>query len=275
MNREPDWETLSEMNFLLHRRMTEHLNEALVALDQLDKTNADPLWRARAAVRVTEALDLYTAWSNLVRYKSGESRAVRRTGYFAARPLLEWLSAEMQLPDLPNPGEELFLNGNRETLQEALLLLRSCATTLGPRVRVLVELQKYGLWFRIQYRAVKEPPASVEELLETLGGNWRSHSTAFELRSARDFLEMNDCELFYSIRENDCELAFFVRVKPGGASAIAAELPAQPQTLLDAVEARTETAVSSDRRTRPVRPKSAKLPPAPRRILPDDNTPNL
>jgi hypothetical protein len=203
MNREPDWEALAEINFLIHRRMAEYLNDALAAVNQMDKPDPEGVTKSRVVKRIAEAQNLHTAWASLVSFKAGEP-GLKSSGHFEARPLLDWLAAELQLQNASMPEGEIILAGNRETLQEALLLLRSCAFTLGPGLRLLVEGQKYGLWFRIQYRSVGKPPSTLEDLLLELRGNWRSQSAALELRSARDFLSMNNYELFYTVQ--DCSI---------------------------------------------------------------------
>jgi hypothetical protein len=202
--REPDWETLSEINFLMSRRMVDQLNSALHLLKQADESK-----RLRAAQPVQSALDLYGAWADLIRFKAGE-KPLNGPTRFDGRDLLEWIAATLQIGDLPKPEGDVTLRGNRATLQEALLLLQSCAHTLGPGVRVRVESHRRGLWFRVHYARVSEPSANLEELLASLRANWRLQSAAFELRCARDFLLMNTCELFYSVHDQECELSFFV-----------------------------------------------------------------
>jgi hypothetical protein len=202
--REPDWETLSEINFLMSRRLTDQLQSALQLMGQPEEAQ-----RMRAAGTIQSALDLHGAWADLIRYKAGEIPLNAPTR-FDGRELLEWIATTLQMTDLPQPDGDIMLRGNRPTLQEALLLLQSCAHTLGPGVRVRVESHRHGLWFRVRYARVSDPAENLEELLATLRANWRLQSAAFELRCARDFLMMNGCELFYSVQDQECELAFFV-----------------------------------------------------------------
>jgi hypothetical protein len=204
MMREPDWETLSEINFLMSRRVVDQLQGALGLLGQADEAK-----RQRATGAVQSALDLYNAWADLIRYKSGETPLNSPTR-FDGHDLLEWIAVTLQINDLPQPEGEIMLRGNRATLQEALLLLQSCAHTLGPGVRVRVESHRHGLWFRVRYASVSQPSANLEELLASLRANWRLQSAGFELRCAREFLLMNSCELFYTLHDQECELAFFV-----------------------------------------------------------------
>ncbi len=217
MKREPDWETLSEINFLLYRRMTEQLTVALTALEH---TSAQDPQREQAQGAVAAALNMYTAWANLIRHKAGEAPLLSGSQQFHSSDLFQWIASTLQLPDLPNVDTSVMLKGNRAIVQESLLLLQSCAHTLGPGVRVTVEQHPRGFWFRVRFRALSDLPATLEELFASLRANWRVQSAAFELRSARDFLSLNNSELYYSVQERDCELSFFVwfAQQPGGAA---------------------------------------------------------
>ena len=206
MIREPDWESLSEVNFLISRRMVDQLSAALDALGQIPQGEQ----QQRALSTVTSALDLHTAWADLIRHKVGDKSVLPGPQEFDGRNLLEWITETLQMEDLPHPESDVMLKGNRGTIQEALLLLQSCAHTLGPGVRVRVEQHRHGLWFRVRYAALSDPPGTLEELLASLRANWRLQSAAFEMRSAREFLSMNGCDLFYSVRDRECELAFFL-----------------------------------------------------------------
>ncbi|MBZ0299483.1 MAG: hypothetical protein K8J31_07085 [Anaerolineae bacterium] len=206
MNREPDWESLSEINFLMYRRMNEQLTTALSALEPA--ADEDPN-QARAGDAVSSALHMYTAWANLIRHKAGETPLTTGKQEFNGRDLLNWIATTLQLSDIPEAEADFMLKGNRAMLQEALALLQSCAHTLGPGVRVLVEKHPRGFWFRVRYHALSDPPPTLDELLANLRANWRVQSAAFELRSARDFLQLNNTELYYSVQDRDCELSFF------------------------------------------------------------------
>lgn len=206
MKREPDWETLSEINFLLYRRMTEQLNVALTALEHVP---AHGPHREQAQGAVVSALNMYTAWANLIRHKAGEAPLLSGAQQFRSGDLFQWIASTLQLPDLPQVSGDVMLKGNRAILQESLLLLQSCAHTLGPGVRVQVEQHPRGFWFRVRFRALSDLPPTLDELLASLRANWRVQSAAFELRSARDFLRLNNSELYYSVQDHDCELAFF------------------------------------------------------------------
>ena len=205
-----DWNTLSEINFLLYRRMSDHLNAALVALEPA-AWPGEEIQPDRAAQSVTEALSMYTAWANLIRHKAGETPLISGEACFDGCDLLRWVTTTLQIADLPElPDEQTILKGNRATLQEALVSLQSCAHVLGPGVRVVVERHMRGLWFRVRYGILGQPPTTLDELLASLQANWRVKMAGFELSSARDFLSMNNTELFYTVRDQRGELAFFV-----------------------------------------------------------------
>jgi hypothetical protein len=215
LNREPDWQALAEINFLLYRRMAEHLNAALAAISLTDPSNSKTgqpaqFWQQRALNETLNALNLHNAWSSLIRHKAGETMMPQHQRRFQANDLLRWLARELQLMYTPQASQDITLSGNRETLQEALLLLRSSAQMLGPGVHLQAQATHDGLWFRVRYRWYKSPPANLGALLESLGKHWRGRGTAFELLRAQDFLAMNDCPLVYQVVDDYCELAFFI-----------------------------------------------------------------
>ena len=76
MVREPDWESLSELEFLLMRRLTDPLNAALVSisLTKSAPTKDQPpgFWQNQAKNQVRSVLNLTKAWQALIRYKVGE-----------------------------------------------------------------------------------------------------------------------------------------------------------------------------------------------------------
>jgi hypothetical protein len=201
------------MNFLLNRRMAEHLNAALAAISLIGTESAeqDKFWQERALVEALHALNMHMAWSSLVRHKTGETFLPQHMRQFTASEMLSWLANELRLPHNPSIKQDLILIGNRETLQEALLLLRSCAFTLGPNVRLSAQADARGIWFRVTYQVVAPAPPTLDALIEALTGSWRAGSAGFELRRAHDFLTMNGCELVYRVGETHCELAFYVQ----------------------------------------------------------------
>ena len=212
MSREPDWETLSEINFLINNRMTEQLFIALNALEKLDDQDNQ---RQRAEGAVNSALNMQVAWANLIRHKAGDGTTLPGETRFPLYEMLDWISTVLQIPGMPELDDTLIVEGNRETLQEALVLLHSCAHTLGPGARVVVDEHQRGYWFRVRYGATQDCPQTLSELLGRMQANWRLQSAAFELCSAGDFLEMNNCEMFYTPGERMGELAFFVKaVRP-------------------------------------------------------------
>ncbi len=213
---EPDWESLSEINFILYRRMSEHLNAALAAISLLGAPEAPEnpeFWRERALSEVMNSLGLHNAWASLVRFRLGEQFQAQNLMQFTASEMLDWLSAELQLSSVEPLEADILLFGNRESLQEALLLLHSCASMFGPGVTLQAQIEGRGMWFRVRYQSMKLPPPSLDALiasLERLPETWRNRNCVFELKRARDFLRMNNCDLLYTVEGHLCELAFFV-----------------------------------------------------------------
>ena len=234
MKREPDWETLSEINFLINNRMTEQLCTALSALEKLEDTDNQ---RTRAEAAVNTALNMQFAWANLIRHKAGDGAGLPGDLRFPLREMMEWIGAALQITDLPQLDDTLIVEGHRETLQEALMLLHSCAHTLGPGARVIVDEHPRGYWFRVRYGVAKDCPQTLSELLGSMQANWRLQSAAFELRSAGDFLEMNHCEMFYTPGERMGELAFFVRAVRPASERKSNGTRKQTRTLLDTYNA--------------------------------------
>jgi hypothetical protein len=255
MKRDPDWHSLDEINFLINRRMVEHLNAALAAISLINSSDAQDtppeFWQKRALNEVLNAINTQNAWSSLVRHNLGESFLRQHIQQFPASELLVWVAAELRLPSFHLPKRDLILNGNRETLQEALLLLHSCAYTLGPGVRLVAELMKNGIWFRIRYNIIKDPPDTLEQLVEGMHKNWRTQNAAFELKRARDFLAMNDCDLHFSQDKDYVELAFFVPALQKPKPVVEAPLPEPEkqvrQTIFDLVEDRIKTVITKGR----------------------------
>lgn len=202
MNREPDWEALSELNFLLNHRITQPLNAALSAIDLAEMPeyagHSAKWWRDRARTKITTVLNLFTAWSWLVQYKAGMDIPEQAIRPFSLQSLLEWLTVHLQLVPALTAEENPLLYGNQETLQEAILLLYSVASTLGSGARVMLEAAANQVKIRIRYARLRQTEnrlSSVEELLISLGKHWRMQVIRFELKVARDFLELNRCLL--------------------------------------------------------------------------------
>ncbi len=209
---QPDWDSLADANFLMRRRLIEHLNAAVGAVNLIDtpEGGAKPadFWKSRAIRHIMRAQHLYEAWNLLIRYKAGHH--VTRTHLFRAGDLLEWLASETYQTYSPHPDHDLLLIGNRETLQEALLLVHSAAYSLGPGVRLHTQVKDDRFAFRVRYQAAKPGAQTLADLLEQLVNDWRTESAAYELRRAQDFLQMNDCELTLVQGDRCCELGFSV-----------------------------------------------------------------
>lgn len=215
MAHEPDWESLGTLQFLRHSRVTEQLNAALAAISMI---NADApgtpsdYWQEQATQAVQRVLQTENAWAGLVRHKLGERLLPQQMRPFRAGDVIRWLALEIRAQHGASPSDDTLLLGNPESLQEALLLLHSCAGTLGPQVRLLVSHAEQGMWFRIRFNLVKSVPQTHAELVQALAlaSNWRAEIALFELRRAEDFLAMNGCALHYSLGDDYGELAFCV-----------------------------------------------------------------
>ncbi len=201
-----EWTTLAQINFLIHRRLSERLDSALTALEHTQSEQA----QERAIYAVSAARELYRAWTNLIRFKAGEAPAFAGGQQIDACYFLQWIAAELNMSHIPDCDEREALNGNLESVQEALVALRSCAQTLGPHAHIQVQRHERGFWVRVRYGRSNSSPETLEELMAGLRDNWRLETAAFELHCAYDFLKMNDIELFYSMPDQYCELAFFL-----------------------------------------------------------------
>ncbi|NDJ75854.1 MAG: hypothetical protein GYB65_06320 [Chloroflexi bacterium] len=213
--REPDWEALADLQFLLYNRIADSLNAALSAIalsDMPDAGDKPPgYWKERASNKIANVLNLFTAWSYLIRYKMGETIPDRAVRPFPANSLLEWVGKQLQLSPPPRIDTDPLLHANQETLQEALILLYSAAFTQGSGVRLEVEASEQGLWFRIRFNRLKTMPATFDELVESFGDHWRAQDTVFELKTARDFVRLNGSELMLAATQHMGEFGFFVR----------------------------------------------------------------
>jgi hypothetical protein len=231
---QPDWDSLADANFLMRRRLLEHLSAAIGAVNLIDTPEGGSkpadFWQKRAIRHIMRAQHLYEAWSMLIRYKAGQH--VQRVHPFRAGDLLEWLASETFQTYTPNPDHDRLLIGNRETLQEALLLVHSAAYSLGPSVRLLAQYKEDGFWFRVRYQDARQKAHALPELLEQLASDWRTENAAYELQRAQDFLEMNDCELTFVRGDDYCELMFFVDATSPARQQAAAAVTSEDETLL-------------------------------------------
>ncbi len=213
--REPDWAALSDLQFLLYNRIADSLNAALsaIALSDMPEAQDKPpgFWKGRATTKVSGVLNLYMAWSYLIRYKMGETIPERAVRPFRVNALLGWLASQLQLSPVPIIESNPLLQANQETIQEALLLLYSAAFTQGANVRLDVEPLQAGVWFRVKFSRRGDLPENLDALLATFKDHWRSQDTAFELLTARDFVRLNGYELVLNSVKNQGELVFFVR----------------------------------------------------------------
>lgn len=211
---EPNWAGLADIQFLIYKRVADSLNAALSAValsDMPDAGGQSPVyWKQRATNKIANVLNLFTAWEYLLRYKVGESIPERAVRPFPVNTLLVWLAQQLQLTTTPAVEGDPVLSANQETLQEALLLLYSAAFTQGTNVRLEMETNASGMWFRIKFSRKKPMPETIDELLASFGDHWRAQDTVFELATARDFVGLNDSELILRSSPNSGEFAFFI-----------------------------------------------------------------
>ena len=79
-------------------------------------------------------------------------------------------------------------------------------------MRLIVQNTTDGMWFRVRYAKVGPAPCTddLDALIQRLSGNWRLEDTAFELRTAADFIALNGSQLHLQGNQQFCEMAFFV-----------------------------------------------------------------
>jgi hypothetical protein len=216
---DPDWEALADVQFALYNRVANQLNEALsgIALSDMPEAGDKPpgYWQEHATTKILNVLNLFTAWTWLIRFKMGESIPERAIRPFPTNALLGWLGVQLQLSPPPVTTLNPLLRANRETLQEALLLLYSVAYTQGSTVRLAYEATTLGTWFRIRFDRHKDVPESIDALITSFGDHWRAKDAVFELTNARDFVRLNGCELVLNSTPQHGEFAFFVPAAVG------------------------------------------------------------
>ncbi|HLA44140.1 MAG TPA: hypothetical protein VJZ27_11925, partial [Aggregatilineales bacterium] len=215
MKREPDWEALHQVNFILANRIGTSLNAALnaIKLSEMPESKLDPqIWRDRAKAAVANVLNLYEAWSALIQFKNGFSLPPNAIRAFPVQSLLDWLTVQMELMPPPRAKNNIQLRGNQASFQEAVLLLYSVGATQGSSVHLNLELTNSGSWFRIRFMRSTTLPESVDELVASFGDHWRNQDTTFELKTARDFVLLNGSELILKWDKDARmgEFAFFV-----------------------------------------------------------------
>ena len=214
MKHKIDWESLAELQFLLYSRIADSLSAALsgIALTNMPEAQDKPpgYWLDLATAKVSNVLNLFTAWSNLIRFKLGEAIPEGALHPFHANALLAWLGTQLQFSSVPRLEGDPLLHANQETLQEALLLLYSAAFTQGSGVRLEVEAGADGVWFRVRFTRNTPLPATFDDLLASFGDHWRDQDTLFELATARDFVALNGLELVLDASGDQADFAFFV-----------------------------------------------------------------
>jgi hypothetical protein len=220
MNRDPDWEVLNQLNFMLAPRISAPLNEALNALTlaEMPESELDPqLWRDKAKIVVGNLLHLYQAWSASIQFKNGLKLPPNAIRPFPVQSLLDWLTIQLGLIPPARAKRNFYLNGNQPSIQEALLLLYTVSVTQGTEVHLVVDPTASGSWFRIRFARNKTMPTSIDDMLASFRSDWRSQDSAFELRLARDFVELNGSQIniHWSEKQGLGEFAFFIRQDRG------------------------------------------------------------
>ena len=103
--REPDWDALADLQFLLYNRIAGALNEAISSIELSDMPEAQDkppgYWKNRALTKVVNVLNLFNAWTYLIRYKQGLPIPDRAIRPFRANDLLKWIGVQLQLNPIP------------------------------------------------------------------------------------------------------------------------------------------------------------------------------
>ena len=208
MFREPDWEALNDLNFLLHNRLVSPLSGALSALEKTAPTAEADWWRNRATSQVSNAINLVNAWSWLVQYKAQGQVPERSIQSFPIQSLADWLTMQLQLVPPLIIAKNFLIRANQPALQEALYLLYDVAASQGTTTKLLLDTGANGVLFRIRFTRLRQakPFGSLEEMEASLGKHWRGNIITFELRMAREFLLMNSSEL--QLRDNGFKVEF-------------------------------------------------------------------
>jgi hypothetical protein len=217
---EPDWEALNEINFLLYNRVADGLNAALsaIAIAQMPDDTDQPAewWYQRARAKIEGILNLIMSWSWLIQFKGGSDLPEKVIRPFQLQTMLDWVSLHLQLVPPLAIREDIVVQANQQTVQEALILLYSAASTQGAGVTIFLDHVDDGVQFRIRFARLRpvRPWQSIDELIAQQGSHWRQQAVAFELATARDFLLMNQIPLGLSDAGTVGEFSFSL-YKPG------------------------------------------------------------
>ena len=201
---EPDWVSLNDINFLLYNRFAHPLNAALSAIELAESPDTTGFsaewWRNRAKDKIASTLSIVMAWSWLIQYKNGMALPRQAIRPISLDETIQWLSQKLKMND--SDAAELtsiILSANQETLHEALLLLYSVALSQGTGVKVSWDAYVDRVNFTIGFKRRNEvaPISDIERLIQSFKAHWRSQLTAFELRLAQNFLELNNISLTF------------------------------------------------------------------------------
>lgn len=228
MMREPDWESLNDLNFLVYTRLANTLNAALSALELADTPGLDDQtprwWRNRAHAKLSGTLSTLMAWSWLIQHKNGMQLPQQAIRSFELQTTVDWLSEKLQLGNRGQASSTLILTGNPETFQEAILLLHSVSMSQGSSVKVAWEQKSDQVEFSCSFkrRRKREPYANVDDLLASFNTHWRAQLTSFELQIAKHLLELNHSKLEFI---DDGKLGEFRFSLPGTTKVIPTSIP--------------------------------------------------
>lgn len=200
---EPPWGALNDINFLLYNRFANPLNAALSAIELSENAEGTGFsadwWRSRAREKIAATLSLVMAWSWLIQYKNGMALPRQAIRPFALSETVNWLGERLRTP-ISDTLDGVTLDANQETLQEALLLLYSVASSQGSGVSISWNVQPQSVKIGIQYRQRHKDATddNLEALMQGFKSHWRSQLTALELRLAQNFLQVNGIDLNFN-----------------------------------------------------------------------------
>lgn len=224
---EPDWASLNDINFLLYNRFAHPLNAALSAIELAESPDTTGFsaewWRNRAKDKIASTLGIVMAWSWLIQYKNGMALPRQAIRPVSLDETIQWLSQKLKMSDRDSAElTSIILSANQETLHEALLLLYSVALSQGSGVKVSWDAYVDRVNFTIGFKRRNEvtPISDIERLIQSFKSHWRSQLTAFELRLAQNFLELNNIDLTFEDSGDRAQFRFTIPRMPDQAKLI-------------------------------------------------------
>ncbi|MCI0712127.1 MAG: hypothetical protein L0154_18375 [Chloroflexi bacterium] len=218
---EPDWASLNDINFLLYNRFAHPLNAALSAIELSESPDTTGFsaewWRNRAKDKIASTLSIVMAWSWLIQYKNGMALPRQAIRPVSLDETIQWLSQKLKMSERDSAElTSIMLSANQETLYEALLLLYSVALSQGSGVKVSWDAYLDRVNFTIGFKRRNEiaPISDIERLIQSFKSHWRSQLTAFELRLAQNFLELNNIDLTFEDSGDRAQFRFTIARMP-------------------------------------------------------------